>query len=109
MVQGNIERREITKRAGIIFILLLIIFTALNIGVGPPEILQGKIIAVGVDSSSKYELPKPILTVELEDGNKITIEGVRDVNISVGDVIEVNRRKRFITSGFEYKYKKVVK
>jgi len=45
----------------------------------------------------------------LEDGNKITIEGVRDVNISVGDVIEVNRRKRFITSGFEYKYKKVVK
>ncbi len=107
MLRKDYARKDIVRLLGIIFILLLIIFSSLNVGVGKPEIIEGTVIAVGIDSTSKFELPKPIISVQLKDGTKISIEGVREVNIKVGDTIKISRRKRFLTPGFEYQFKSV--
>ena len=101
--------KDVARLLGIIFVLLLVVFSSLNVGVGKSEILEGTVIGTGIDSTSKFELPKPIISVQIKDGAIISIEGVREVNIKVGDTVKISRRKRFLTPGFEYQFKSVEK
>ena len=109
MLRKDYSRKNVARLLGIIFILLLVVFSSLNVGVGEPDILEGTVIAVGIDSTSKFELPKPVISIQLKNGVRISIEGVRGVNIKIGDIVKVSRRKRFLTPGFEYQIKSVEK
>ena len=109
MFRKYYSMKDVARLLGIIFVLLLVVFSSLNVGVGKSEILEGTVIGTGIDSTSKFELPKPIISVQLKNGTKISIEGVREVNIKVGDTVKISRRKRFLTPGFEYQFKSVEK
>ena len=109
MFQKDNSRKDIARLLGIMFILLLVVFLSLNVGVGEPDILEGIVVAVGIDTTSKFELPKPVISIQLKNGLRISIDGVRGVNIKIGDIVKVSRRKRFITPGFEYQITSVEK
>jgi len=101
--------KYIKRATGILLIFLFVGFITTNVGVGPPKLVKGKVVAIGVDTSTIYQLPVPMITIELENGRKITIEGKRELHLSTGDEVEVIESKRFYTSTNEYIFSRELK
>jgi hypothetical protein len=95
--------------AGIVFALLLIIFVAINIGAGPSKEISGVVSVVGMNTATRYELPIPMITVVLENGETIIVEGIRGITVKPEDRIILFESKRLLTPGTEYRFLKVIK
>jgi hypothetical protein len=90
--------------AGLLLIVLLVIFTYLNIGVGPPVEILGKVTSVGLNTATRYELTHPLVSIELEDRSIITIDTPKEIPLATGDDIVVLKSSRSITQGAEYQF-----
>ena len=94
---------------GLVLVTLLAIFVSLNVGVGKPEEMQGKVTAVGIETTSRYKLPVPLVTIQLKNGNVVTVEAARNIAVKIDDEVILLKSERMLTSGAEYKLQKVLK
>jgi hypothetical protein len=94
---------------GLVLVTLLAIFASLNIGVGKPVMMQGKVTAVGLETATRYELPILLVTIQLKNGNVVTVEAPRDLAVNTDDSVVLVKSNRLLTSGAEYQLQKVLK
>jgi len=93
---------------GLVFTTLLAIFVSLNIGVGEAVKINGTVISVGIDSATRYELSKPLVTVQTDGGRVVIIETQRNISINKGDKVILLKTQQLLTSGAEYKLHRVL-
>jgi len=94
---------------GLALVTLLSIFVSLNVGIGKPEEIKGKVTAVGLETTSRYELPAPLVTIRLRNGNVVTVEAERNIVVNINDEVVILKSEKMLTSGSKYKLQKVLK
>ncbi len=92
----------------LILLTFLAIFASLNIGVGQEVQINGTVTSVGLNTTSRYELPAPIVTIQISSGQFVTIETHNNISISKGEKVILLQTQRLLTSGYDYKIHKVL-
>jgi len=100
-------KQKLIGFSSLIALVILFAFISLNIGSGPHKEARGTVTSIGVDTTSKFELPHPLITVTLENNAVINVEAPRNLSISVGDRVIVTQSTRYLTSGHEYQFKRL--
>lgn len=98
-------RQKVVGSIGILGLFALFIFTSLNIGTGANQEVKGVVTSVGIDSSSKFELPPLLITIKLADNSIVIIEVPKGSTYTTGDIVTVIQSERLISPGYEYKLK----
>jgi len=97
------KKKHILATLGIGLIILLVIFVSLNVGINPKEI-TGTVKHLGMDTSTIYTLSESMITVELTEGDSISVEIPRNISIKPGEVVVLAESDRLITSGKHYRF-----
>lgn len=73
-------------------------------GTGNLAEVSGKVTSFGIDYATSGGLPRAIVTVELDGGRIINIEGGRGVLIGVGDEVVLLRSGGLSSSDVDYRF-----
>lgn len=103
------SKEKILWAVGLALATGLAVFASVNMGVGPTKEISGVVTSVGLDASTRYELPAPIVSVKLQNGEEVNIAGLRGLNISKGDSVVLSERARLLSPGIEYKFVRLEK
>jgi hypothetical protein len=91
---------------GLILIVIILLFVYLDVAITTPEIKEGTVTELGMDSTSKYELPRIIATIEIDNMVVKRIVIPRDVNIKVGEKVEIYVFNTLVTPGDKYTFRR---
>jgi hypothetical protein len=97
------KKKHLLATLGLVLCILLVVFVSLNVGVNPREI-TGTVKKLGMDTATIYTLPESIITVELTEGNVISVEIPRNINIKPGEEVVLAESSRLLTSGKDYRF-----
>ena len=93
---------------GLVLLVTLSIFISLNVGVGQSVHVNSTVTSIGISSSAPYDLPRRLITFQLNNGKLITIEMQNDTLINKGDKVILNQKQRLLTSTYEYTFYRVL-
>ncbi len=102
-------RAHVIGSISMLFVVLIVLFAWINIGVGPTQEVTGTVRNIGMDTATIYTLSRIMATIETESGEKILIEIPTSVVVSKGSDIIVGKTPRLLTNGYEYNFLRVAK
>ena len=91
---------------GVAFVILFVLFVSLNVPTGPVKEVTGVVLSVSADPATIYDLPTPVINVDLNNGKKVSVKGIRGSVVSVGDQIVLVESKRLLSPGIHYTVKR---
>lgn len=92
-------------------LLVAVIITGVSLvatGTGTSAEVSGRVTSFGIDYATSSGLPRFIVSIELDGGKNINVEGARGVLIGIGDEVVLLRSSRLFSSDAGYRFLRVV-
>lgn len=102
-------KEQVFSTTGVTLIVSLALLGWLNVGAGRVEEIRGTVRSMGMDTAAAYTLPRKIATVETDGGDIVMVDVPATTIVAVGTRVVLTRRARWLTSGHEYRFLRVVK
>lgn len=90
-----------------VVLLVAVILTVLAVlltGADNAAEVTGRVTSFGVDYATSSGSPRSIITVELDGGEIINVEGARGILIGVGDEVVLSRSGGLLSSDVDYRF-----
>jgi hypothetical protein len=99
--------RVLWATIALIVAMMVAIVSVMTMGTGESAEVTGRVTSFGFDYATSSGLPRAVVSVELESGATIDVEGKRGILIGIGDEVVLLRDSSLSASDAGYRFLRV--
>lgn len=99
--------RVLSVTVALLVAMIITVLAVMTIGAGRSVEVTGRVTSFGIDYATPSKMPRSIVTVQLESGTSINVEGARGILLGIGDEVVLLRSGGLMMSDADYRFLKV--